>query len=165
MIVLAAYMFMKKLFLLLALCCITALAYAQQQFLSYEDIVYLETNNLQKINDFMQSKGYSTIKTKKQGTLKFALQSGGNTTDIEIRSDGKRVYIYIATDEIQQVNLLNNSIQPYLQSTEENSGITIFKVKDLGIIYTSSNDKVPYSPIKRDYDIRIVSDSNITAYN
>jgi len=156
---------MKKLFLLAALCCITVLSYAQQKFLSYEDIVYLETNNLHKIDDFMQSKGYTAIKTKKQGNLKFMLKTGGNTSEIEIRTDGRRVYIYIATDEIQQLTLLNNSIQPYLQGTEEESGITIYKVKDLGSIYITSNDKVPYSPIKRDYDIRIVSDKNITAYN
>lgn len=156
---------MKKLFLLAALCCITVLSYAQQKFLSYEDIVYLETNNLHKIDDFMQSKGYTAIKTKTQENLKFMLKTGGNTSEIEIRTDGRRVYIYIATDEIQQLTLLNNSIQPYLQGTEEESGITIYKVKDLGSIYITSNDKVPYSPIKRDYDIRIVSDKNITAYN
>ena len=27
------------------------------------------------------------------------------------------------------------------------------------------NEKVPFSPIRKDYDIRIVSDKNITAYN
>lgn len=113
----------------------------------------------------MQSKGYSAVKTKKQGNLKYILTSAGNTSEIEIRSDGKRVYIYIATDEIQQLNLLNNSIEPYLSSKEENSGILTYKVKDLGNIYITSNDKVPYNPIKRDYDIRIVSDKNITAYN
>jgi len=158
-------MLIKKLLLLTALCCFTALAYGQQKFLSYDDLVYLETNNLQKAGNFMQSKGYSPLKSKKQGNLKFTLQSGVNTSQVEIRSDGRRVYIYIATDEIQQFNLLYNSILPYLESTEENSGITIYKVKDLGIIYTTSNDKVPYSPIKRDYDISIVSDKNITAYN
>lgn len=158
-------MLMKKIFLLTAFCIITVLSYAQQKFLSYEDIVYLETNNLHKIDDFMQSKGYSAVKTKKQGNLKYMLTSAGNTSEVEIRSDGKRVYIYIATDEIQQLNLLNNSIEPYLLSKEENSGILTYKVKDLGNIYITSNDKVPYNPIKRDYDIRIVSDKNITAYN
>lgn len=147
------------------LCCFTALAHGQQKFLSYEDLVYLETNNLQKANDFMQSKGYSPLKSKKQGNLQFILHSGGNTSEVEIRSDGKRVYIYIKTDEIQQYNLLYNSIQPYLENTEENSGITIYKVKDLGVIYATSNDKMPYSPLKRDYDISVVSDKNITAYN
>jgi hypothetical protein len=156
---------MKKILLLAALCCITLLSYAQQKFLSYEDLVYLETNNLHKINDFMQQKGYLSSTTKNQRTLKFILQSNGNSSAVEVRADGRRLYIYIATDEIQQVNLLDNSIQPYLQSTEETSGVTILKVKDLGIIYTTVNDKVAYSPIKRDYDFRIVSENNTTAYN
>ena len=156
---------MKKILLLAALCCITLLSYAQQKFLSYEDLAYLETNNLHKINEFMQQKGYSSSATKKLGTLKFTLQSNGNSSEVEIRADGRRLYIYIVTDEIQQVNLLNNSIQPYLLSTEETSGVTILKVKDLGIIYTTVNDKVPYSPIKRDYDFSIVSENNTTAYN
>lgn len=156
---------MKKLLLLVALCTATLFCHAQQKLLSYEDIVYLENNNLQKADDFMQAKGYTAVKVKKNNTLKYKLNTEGNSSDVEIRVDGRRIYIYIATDELQQVNLINNSIAPFLLSKEDISGVTNYKVKDLGNIYITSTDKVPFSPIRRDYDIRIVSEKNITTYN
>jgi hypothetical protein len=157
---------MKKTLLIAAFCSLSLLCRAQQKLLSYEDLLYLVTNNLQKADDFMQAKGYTQIKVKKAGNLKYHITlPDNNASDVEIRADGKRLYIYIATDEIQQLNLLNNSIAPYIISRAENSGVLSYKIKDLGEIYMMVNDKVPYSPIKKDYDIRIVSDKNITAYN
>jgi len=160
------YFKMKKILVLVSLCLSSFLCHAQQNLLGYDDFVYLINNNLQKADDFMQSKGYDKIPVKKAGNLKYHLSiSGGTTSDVEIRADGKRLYIYIATDELQQLNLVNNSITLFLLSKEENSGITNYKVKDLGNIYIMINEKVPFSPIRKDYDIRIVSDKNITAYN
>ncbi len=156
---------MKKIFLVLVMCSQWLYGSAQQKLLSYEDLVYLITNNLQKGNDFMQSKGYAALKVKKAGNLKYRLSSDGNSSEVEIRLDGRRVYIYIATDEILQVNLLNNSISPYIISKEDIAGVVHYTVKDVGNIYIAVTDKVPYSPIRKDYDIRIVSDKNITAYN
>jgi len=156
---------MKKLILLAAFCCMCFVCHAQQKLLSYEDLVYLVTNNLQKADEFMQSKGYTQLKAKKAGNLKYQLNVDGNTSEVEIRADGKRLYIYIATDELQQLNLINNSIAPFILTKDDSSGILNYKVRDLGNIYIMATDKVPYSPIKKDYDIRIVSDKSVTAYN
>ncbi|MDT3401424.1 hypothetical protein QE417_000496 [Mucilaginibacter terrae] len=162
----SAFYCMKKILLAFTLCISSLLCQAQQNLLSYDDFVFLINNNLQKADDFMQSKGYSKVKTKKAGNLKYHMAlSGSSSTDVEIRADGRRLYIYIATDELQQLNLVNNSIEPFLLSKEDNSGVTNYKVKDLGNIYVMITDKVPYNPIKKDYDIRIVSDKQITAYN
>lgn len=157
---------MKKILLIISLCLGSFLCKAQQNLLSYDDFVFLINNNLQKGDDFMQSKGYTKVKTKKAGNLKYHMALPGNSaSDVEIRADGRRLYIYIATDELQQLNLVSNSIEPFLLSKEDNSGVTNYKVKDLGNIYVMITDKVPYNPIKKDYDIRIVSDKQITAYN
>ena len=148
------------------LCCLSLFCQAQQKLLSYEDLLYLVTNNLQKADDFMQAKGYTHIKVKKAGNLKYHMALPDNTvSDVEIRADGKRLYVYIATDDLQQLNLLNNSIAPYISKTEDVSGVLSYKVKDLGDIYIMVTDKVPFNPIKKDYDIRLVSDKNITSYN
>ncbi|MFD1255500.1 hypothetical protein ACFQ3S_01720 [Mucilaginibacter terrae] len=156
---------MKKILLVIAFCGLSFPSRAQQKFLSYEDIVYIETNNLQKTADFMLTKGYTALKTKKADNLKYKLTNDGNTSEVEIRLDGRRIYVYIATDEIMQVNLITNSIAPFLISKEDISGVINYKVKDLGNIYMMVSDKTPYSPIKKDYDIRIVSEKNITTYN
>ncbi len=157
---------MNKVLLLGALCLAAFTGHAQQKLLAYDDFVYIINNNLQKSNDFMISKGYTAVKTKKQGNQKYHLDLPDNSTsDVEIRMDGRRIYIYIATDELQQLNLVNNSIAPYLISKEDISGITNYRVRDLGNVYEQIIDKVPFNPIKKDYDIRIVSDKNITTYN
>ncbi len=157
---------MKKALLFLALCLAALTSQAQQKLLAYDDFVFIINNNLQKSDDFMISKGYTKVKTKKQGNQKYHLDlPGSSTSDVEIRMDGRRIYIYIATDELQQLNLVNNSIAPFLVSKEDISGITNYRVKDLGNVYEQIIDKVPFNPIKKDYDIRIVSDKNITTYN
>ncbi|WP_342645071.1 hypothetical protein [Mucilaginibacter sp. CSA2-8R] len=157
---------MKKGLLLWALCLAALASHAQQKLLAYDDFVYIINNNLQKSDDFMISKGYTKVKTKKQGNQKYHLDLPGNSTsDVEIRVDGRRIYIYVATDELQQLNLVNNSIAPFLLSKEDISGITNYRVRDLGNVYEQIIDKVPFNPIKKDYDIRIVSDKNITTYN
>jgi len=157
---------MKKALLFWALSLAALASHAQQKLLAYDDFVFIINNNLQKSDDFMVSKGYTKVKTKKQGNQKYHLDlPGNNTSDVEIRIDGRRIYIYIATDELQQLNLVNNSIAPFLISQEDISGITNYRVRDLGNVYEQIIDKVPFNPIKKDYDIRIVSDKNITTYN
>lgn len=157
---------MKKALLFCALCLAGLTSQAQQKLLAYDDFVYIINNNLQKSDEFMLSKGYTKVKTKKQGNQKYHLDlPGSSTSDVEIRMDGRRIYIYIATDELQQLNMVNNSIAPFLLSTEDISGITNYRIKDLGNVYEQIIDKVPFNPIKKDYDIRIVSDKNITTYN
>jgi outer membrane lipoprotein-sorting protein len=157
---------MRNLLLVAAFCFISVWCRAQQKLLSYDDLAYMITNNLQRTDSFMQSKGYTKVAVNKVGNLKFNLKMPGSTTsEVTIRSDGKRVYIYITTDELQQYNLINNSIAPYLLSREETMGVQAYRVKDLGIIYILINEKVPYSPINKDYDIQLVSDPTITFNN
>lgn len=43
--------------------------------------------------------------------------------------------------------------------------VQTYTVKNLGTIYITVNDTVPYNPLKREYDIHIVSDKHITTYN
>ena len=43
--------------------------------------------------------------------------------------------------------------------------IQSYSVKELGNIYISVNESVPYDPLKKEYDIQVVGDKHITAYN
>jgi hypothetical protein len=158
---------MKKLWLLMFFLLFSGVVRAQQNFLSYEDFTYIITNNLQKADDFMQSKGYDPIKKKlKAGNKAYTKNlNGGTTAEVEIRNDGKRVYIYLTTNEQQQYNVITSSITPYITGKELVADVQTYHVKNLGDIYIMINDTIPYSPIRKDYDIRIVSDKNITTYN
>jgi hypothetical protein len=158
---------MKKLLLMLIIFSSALLCHAQQQLLSYEDLSFIIGNNLQKTDDMMLSKGYAPVNKKlKPGIKKYTKNfTDGSQSDIEIRADARKISVYIATDELEQYNLLNNSISPFILAKEYQGDVLIYKVKDLGNLYITVTDKVPFNPIKKDYDIQLVSDKNITAYN
>lgn len=71
----------------------------------------------------------------------------------------------IETNELEQYNLINNSISQYLNKSGSNGDVQIYTVKDFGSIYITVNDTNPYNPLKRDYVMQIVADKNVTAYN
>jgi len=73
----------------------------------------------------------------------------GSFVNINMRSDGKRLFIEIETNEIDQYNLVRESISQYLDKETMGSGIQSYSVKDLGTIYITINDTVPYNPIKK----------------
>jgi len=160
-------MYTKRFVLILALFLAAFTARAQQSLLAYEDISYIISHNFQKADDFMQSKGYVPVNKKlKPGNKAYTLNlAGGTHSNVEIRQDGKRTYIYIDTDELAQYNILDSSVSAYVTSRESSGDIMMLQVKDMGSIYINVNETVPYSAIKKNYDIRIVSDKNITAYN
>ncbi len=91
---------------------------------------------------------------------------GGTKSAIELRADGKKIFVEIETDDISQYNMIHNSIAQFLIKADTGtSDIQAYDVKDLGNIYISINETVPYSPIKKDYDIHLVANKHITSYN
>jgi hypothetical protein len=43
--------------------------------------------------------------------------------------------------------------------------VQTYTVKELGNNYITINDTMPYDPMRMDYDIQVVGDKHITAYN
>ncbi len=158
---------MKKILLSMLLLCITFTGFAQQHLISYEDIRYLLHNNLGKADTFLVAKGYALKDSKpSQKNRKYALSMPQNTqNNIEIRSDGKKIFISLQTNVIEQYNLLLNSISQYKTTNANVGDVQVYQVKELGTIYITINDSAPYDPLKKDYDIQIVPDKNITAAN
>ena len=151
--------------LLFIFCSITA--FCQKSLVSYDDIKYLLHNNLWRADTFLVAKGYIIAKkdnNNKNREYTMTTQSG-SFVNINMRADGKRLFIEIETNEIDQYNLVRESISQYLDKETMGSGIQSYSVKDLGTIYITINDTVPYNPIKKDYDMQIVGDKHITAYD
>ena len=71
----------------------------------------------------------------------------------------------ITGDDVTQYNLINNSISQYINKSSSTPEVQTYTVKDLCSIYITVNDTMPYDPLKRDYDMQIVADKNVTAYN
>lgn len=146
---------------------LTARANAQKILISYDDIKYLLHNNLNQADTFLQAKGYILSKrdSKNKNREYTITLKQGTHTEISIRSDGKRLFIEIATNEIDQYNIIRESISQYINKYAVAADVQSYTVKDLGDIYITVTDTVPYDVLRKDYDIHIVSDKRITAYN
>ena len=146
--------------------CATA-GFCQKSLISYDDIKYLLHNNLLRADTFLVAKGYTIAKKdNKNKNRQYSMTTANGTfVNINMRSDGRRLFIELETDEIGQYNLVRESISQYLDKDTMAAGIQSYSVKDLGSIYVTINDTVPYNPIKKDYDMQIVGDKQITAYD
>jgi predicted house-cleaning NTP pyrophosphatase (Maf/HAM1 superfamily) len=157
---------MKHIFF--ALIMLSALkGFSQKSLISYEDIKFLLNNNIHQADTFLVAKGYIIIK-KDNNTKnrKYALTlQGGTHNNISLRADGKRLFIEIETNELNQYNLIRESISQYLLKDSMAADVQSYSVKELGNIYITVNDTMPYDPMRKDYDIQVVGDKRITAYN
>ena len=150
---------------LLLFCC--SAGFCQKSLISYDDIKYLLRNNLDQADAFLTAKGYSTTKKDidhKNRKYFIALQ-GGTQTNISVRADGKRLFIEIETNEFDQYSLIKESIAQFINKDAMVADVQSYTIKELGDIYITINDTVPYDPLKKDYDIQIVPDKHVMAYN
>lgn len=138
--------------------------FAQNKLLSYEDIKYLLHNNLAKADTFLLAKGYAQQTVKSPGkNRKFLLTLPSDThNEVDMRSDGKKIFISIQTNTIEQYNLLKNSIASYKVSSAMGPDSEAYDIKNLGNIYIIVGDNNA-DPLKKDYDIQIVPNKNIAA--
>ena len=158
---------MKTFWISLVAICFTFIAHAQKILISYDDIKYLLHNNLSQADTFLVAKGYVISKNdnkNKNREYTITLKQGTHT-EISMRADGKRMFIEIATNEVDQYNIIRESIAQYLNKYAAAADVQTYTVKDLGDIYITVTDSVPYDVLRKDYDIHIVSDKRITAYN
>jgi len=158
---------MKKVVLSIILTFPFILCFGQSNLISFEDMKYLLHNNLAHADTFLMAKGY-TLKLKNDKTknreYNMAIK-GGTYVNINLRADGKKLFMEIETNEIEQYNLVNNSISQYLNKSGSVADVQTYNVKDLCNIYITVSDTVPYSPIRKDYDMQIIADKNVVAYN
>lgn len=157
---------MKKLLLLISFTCSVTLSFGQKHLLSYDDLKFLVINNLQKADTFMMAKGYKfTGKNTSAKNRSYQSVTGSSHVDVDIRIDGKRMFIEIQTNEVEQYDLIHNSIAQFISKDSVAADVQTYTIKDLGSIYITVNDTTPYDPLKREYDMHVVPDKHITAYN
>jgi hypothetical protein len=140
--------------------------FGQKSLISYDDVKYLLHNDLGHADTFFVAKGYLIVKKDNNNkNRKYTLTlRGGTHNTIGMRSDGKRLFIEIETNEVDQYNMIRESIAQYVNKDAMVADVQSYTVKDLGNIYITINDTVPYDPLRKDYDIQIVPDKHITAY-
>jgi len=157
---------MKKLLLIIGFTCSALLCFGQKHLLSYDDVKFLLINNLQKTDTFMMAKGYKiTSKNTSAKNRSYQSINGSSHVDVDVRIDGKKLFVEIQTNELEQYDLIHTSIAQYITKDSMAADVQIYAVKDLGSIYITVNDTTPYDPLKREYDMHIVPDKHITAYN
>ena len=156
---------MKRLILIMAFVFSAFLCFAQKGAITYDDMKFLLHNNLMQADTFLTIKGY--VVTKKDNANKIReYHISGVTSDlfttINLRLDGKRMYIELETNQPNQFTLIHDSIQEFLDKNSAAAGVQTYAVKNLGTIYITSQESPDGNPLKRDYDIHIIADKHLT---
>ncbi len=158
---------MKKLLFVILFTCTASLVFGQKHLISYEDIKYLLHNNLQKADTFLVAKGYIlAVKNTKTKNREYTLPiKGGTHITVSLRSDGKKLFMELETNAMEQYDLINNSISQYIHAEGTIGDVQTYAIKDFCNIYITVNEAVPYDPMKKDYIMQIVPDKSVTAYD
>lgn len=158
---------MKKILITAIISCLAYTGFAQGKLISYEEIQYMLHNNINRDDSLLLGKGYTQkSKSEKKRTREYALATNrGTYINLTLRADGRRLFMELATNDIQQHDVLMSSIGQYPHKKETMGDMDIYVLKDLGSIYITQTENVPYDPMKKNYLIQIAPDKNVMAYD
>ncbi len=146
--------------------CSSVIGFAQSNLISFEDIKYLLHNELDQADTFLVAKGYmvKSRNIKKKYSEYTMPIKGGTFVNVNLRADGKRMFIDLETTELGQYDLINNTIEQFPNKSSVIAGdIQTYTIKGVCTVYITINDVMPYNPLRKDYDIQFVADKNVTA--
>ena len=158
---------MKKILITAIFSCLTYVCFAQGKLLSYEEIQFMLHNNINRDDSLLLGKGYTQkSKNEKKRTREYTLATNrGTYINLTLRADGRRLFMELATNDIQQHDVLMSSIGQYPHKTETMGDMDIYVLKDLCSIYVTQTENVPYDPMKKNYLIQIAPDKNVMAFD
>ena len=158
---------MKKILITAIFSCLTYVGFAQGKLISYEEIQFMLHNNINRDDSLLLGKGYTQkSKNEKKRTREYTLATNrGTYINLTLRADGRRLFMELATNDIQQHDVLMSSIGQYPHKTETMGDMEIYILKDLGSIYITQTENVPYDPMKKNYLIQIAPEKNVMAYD
>ncbi len=158
---------MKKILITAILSCLTYVGFAQGKLISYEEIQFMLHNNINRDDSLLLSKGYTQkSKNEKKRTREYTLATNrGTFINLTLRADGRRLFMELSTNDIQQHDVLMSSIGQYPHKKETMGDMDIYVLKDLGSIYVTQTENVPYDPMKKNYLIQIAPEKNVMAYD
>lgn len=158
---------MKKLLLILLFSCPLFNCFAQGKLVSYEEIQYMLHNNINLDDSLLLAKGYTQkAKNEKKKTREYTLATNrGTFIRLSLRVDGRRLFMELETNDLQQHDVLMNSITQYPYKKENIGDMELYTLKDLGSIYITSTENIPYDPLKKNYLMQIVPDKSVMAYD
>src|SRR5688500_1398612 len=129
---------MKKIILSLIIICTSVASFSQSKLLSYEDVKFLIRNDLNQADTFLLSKVY-TLKSKnvKKKYSEYTMPREGRTfINVNLRMDGRCMFMEIETTDVTQYNLIYNSILQYPHKFSVNGAdIETYAIKDLFTAY------------------------------
>jgi hypothetical protein len=158
---------MKKILITAIISCLAYTGFAQGKLISYEEIQYLLHNNINRDDSLLLGKGYTQkAKNEKKRTREYTLATTrGTFINLILRADGRRLFMELSTNDIQQHDVLMSSIGQYPHKTETMGDMDIYILKDLCSIYVTQTENVPYDPMKKNYLIQIAPEKNVMAFD
>jgi len=158
---------MKKVLLSLLLSAFAYTGFAQGKLISYEEIQFMMHNNINHDDSLLLGKGYTQkAKNEKKRTREYTLATNrGTFINLSLRADGRRLFMELSTNDIQQHDVLMSSITQYPYKKENMGDMDLYILKDLATIYVTQTENVPYDPMKKNYLMQIVPDKNVIAFD
>ena len=158
---------MKKALLSLLLSAFAYTGFAQGKLISYEEIQFMMHNNINRDDSLLLGKGYTQkAKNEKKRTREYTLATNrGTFINLSLRADGRRLFMELSTNDIQQHDVLMSSITQYPYKKENMGDMDLYILKDLATIYVTQTENVPYDPMKKNYLMQIVPDKNVIAFD
>lgn len=158
---------MKKTLITVIISCLAYTGFAQGKLISYEEIQYMLHNNINRDDSLLLGKGYTLkAKNEKKRTREYTLATNrGTFINLILRADGRRLFMELSTNDIQQHDVLMSSIGQYPHKTETMGDMDIYILKDLCSIYVTQTENVPYDPMKKNYLMQIAPEKNVMAYD
>ena len=158
---------MKKVLLSLLLSAFAYTGFAQGKLISYEEIQFMMHNNINRDDSLLLGKGYTQkAKNEKKRTREYTLATNrGTFINLSLRADGRRLFMELSTNDIQQHDVLMSSITQYPYKKENMGDMDLYILKDLATIYVTQTENVPYDPMKKNYLMQIVPDKNVIAFD
>lgn len=158
---------MKKILITAIISCLACTGFAQGKLISYEEINFMLHNNINRDDSLLLGKGYTQkSKNEKKRTREYTLATNrGTFINLILRADGRRLFMELSTNDIQQHDVLMSSIGQYPHKKETMGDMDIYVLKDLGSIYVTQTENVPYDPMKKNYLIQIAPEKNVMAFD
>jgi hypothetical protein len=158
---------MKKILITAFISCLTYTGFAQGKLISYEEINFMLHNNINRDDSLLLGKGYTQkSKNEKKRTREYTLATNrGTFINLILRADGRRLFMELSTNDIQQHDVLMSSIGQYPHKTETMGDMDVYVIKDLCSIYVTQTENVPYDPMKKNYLMQIAPEKNVMAFD
>ncbi|RYY07141.1 MAG: hypothetical protein EOP43_04140 [Sphingobacteriaceae bacterium] len=126
---------------------------AQKQLLTYQDLQSILQTQPAAVASFMQQKDYHLHPAANNEIRYLTIYADNDYADILLKTDGKHHTLTVLTTHLEQVKLIQNSLEAY--SFKNSKGTKIYRIKDSGVSKVILSENEPQTNANKVYIIEL----------